>query len=51
MFLCMHQTTSAGSTFRASLEGYARAGIRYVELTLPMIEEFVKTGTVADARR
>ena len=51
MFLCMHQTTSAGSTFRASLAGYARAGIRYVEITLPMIAEFVKTGTIADARR
>jgi sugar phosphate isomerase/epimerase len=51
MFLCMHQTTSAGSTFRASLEGYARAGIRYVEITLPMIGEFLKTGSIADAKR
>ena len=51
MFLCMHQTTSAGSTFRASLEGYARAGIRYVEITLPMIGEFVKTGNIAEAKR
>jgi len=51
MFLCMHQTTSAGSTFQASLEGYARAGIRYVELTLPMIGEFVKTGNIAEAKR
>src|SRR5271169_2180147 len=52
MFLCMHQTTSAGSTFRASLEGYARAGIRYVEITQPMIAEFVNNGSiVADAKR
>jgi sugar phosphate isomerase/epimerase len=51
MFLCMHQTTSAGSTFRASLEGYARAGTRYVEITLPMIGEFVKTGNIAEAKR
>ena len=51
MFLCMHQTTSAGSTFQASLEGYARAGIRYVELTLPMIGEFVKSGIIAEAKR
>jgi len=51
MFLCMHQTTSAGSTFQASLEGYARAGIRYVEITLPMIAEFVRTGSVAEAKR
>jgi sugar phosphate isomerase/epimerase len=51
MSLCMHQTTSAGSTFRASLEGYARAGIRHVEITLPIIGEFLKTGSVADAKR
>jgi sugar phosphate isomerase/epimerase len=51
MLLCMHQTTSAGSTFRASLEGYARAGIRCVEITLPMIGEFLKSGSIADAKR
>ncbi len=31
--------TSVAAGFRASLEGYARAGIRYVELTLPLVEE------------
>jgi len=51
MFLCMHQTTSAGSAFRASLQGYARAGIRYVEITFPIVGEFLKTGSVADAKR
>lgn len=47
----MHQTTSAGSTFRASLEGYARAGIRYVEVILPMAEEFAKRDSLAGAKR
>ena len=51
MFLCMHQTTSAGSTFRASLEGYARAGIRYVEVIPPLIEEFTKRESLAGAKR
>jgi 2-keto-myo-inositol isomerase len=50
MFLCMHQTTSAGSSFRASLEAYARAGIRYVELIPPLVEEFVKRESIAAAK-
>lgn len=51
MQLCIHQTTSAGSNFRASLEGYARAGIRYVEVIPRMLEEFVKQESVAAAKR
>jgi sugar phosphate isomerase/epimerase len=51
MYLSMHQTTSAGSSFRASLEGYARAGIRYVEVIPPMVEEFVKRENAAAAKR
>jgi sugar phosphate isomerase/epimerase len=51
MFLCMHQTTSVGSTFRASLEGYARAGIRYVEVILPLVEEFTKRESFTAAKR
>ncbi len=51
MYLAMHQTTSAGSSFRASLEGYARAGIRYVEVIPPLVEEFVKRESVAAAKR
>src|SRR5579872_1809801 len=51
MFLCMHQTTSAGATFRASLEGYARAGIQTVELTLPVVNEFVNRESAAAAKR
>src|SRR5690348_16846192 len=51
MFLCMHQTTSAAAGFRASLEGYARAGIRYVELTRPLVEDFVRREGIPPARR
>src|SRR6478609_9436202 len=51
MQLCMHQTTSAGSNFRASLEGYARAGIRYVEVIPRMVEEFIKQESMATAKR
>jgi 2-keto-myo-inositol isomerase len=51
MPLCMHQTTSAGSSFRASLEGYARAGIRYVEVIPRMVEEFIKQESMATAKR
>ena len=51
MFLCMHQTTSAAAGFRASLEGYARAEFRLVEVTAPLVEEFVRHEGMAAARR
>jgi 2-keto-myo-inositol isomerase len=51
MTLCMHQTTSAAAGYRRSLEGYARAGIRYVEVIPPQIEEFLRTENIAAARR
>ena len=51
MHLSIHQTTSAGSTFRASLEGYARAGIRYVEIIPPFVDEFLKNETASTAKR
>jgi 2-keto-myo-inositol isomerase len=47
----MHQTTSAAAGFRRSLEGYARAGIRYVEVIPPHLEEFLRTENIAAARR
>lgn len=51
MYLCIHQTTSAGSSFRASLEGYARAGIRYIEVIPPLLNEFLKQESVPTAKR
>jgi sugar phosphate isomerase/epimerase len=49
--LCMHQTTSAAAGYRRSLEGYARAGIRYVEVIPPHLEDFLRTESMAAARR
>jgi len=49
--LCMHQTTSAQAGFRKSLEGYSKAGFRYVELIPPHADAFVKQESVAVARR
>ncbi len=51
MYLCMHQTTSAAAGYRKSLEGYARAGIRYVELIPQHYEVFVRAEGVGPARR
>jgi len=51
MSLCMHQTTSASAGYRKSLEGYARAGIKYVEVIPPQVEEFVKQEGMPAARR
>jgi len=51
MALCLHQTTSVGAGFRKSLEGWSRAGIRYVELTAHLLDDFLKTDTLDSARR
>src|SRR5215467_15576092 len=51
MQLCMHQTTSAAAGYRRSLEGYAKAGIKYVELIPPHFEEFVKQEGMPAAKR
>jgi hypothetical protein len=49
--LCMHQTTSAAAGYRNSLEGYARAGIKYVEVVFPQLDPFVTANGIAVARR
>src|ERR1700730_16349332 len=50
MTLCLHQNTSAGAGYRKSLEGWSRAGIKYVELTAQMLDGFLKTDTLEAAR-
>jgi 2-keto-myo-inositol isomerase len=50
MQLCLHQTTSAPAGYRASLEGYARAGIRFVEVIPPHVEAFVTKEGMPAAR-
>jgi len=49
--LCMHQTTSAAAGYRRSLEGYAKAGYKYVEVIPPMVDDFVRTDGMPAARR
>ena len=51
MALCLHQTTSAAAGYRRSLEGYAKAGIKYVEVIPPHLDEFVKQEGMPSARR
>ena len=51
MTLAMHQNTSAGAGYRKSLEGWARAGIKNVEIKNVLLDEFLKTDDLAAARR
>jgi len=51
MLLAMHQNTSSAAGFRGSLEGWARAGIRYVEITDNLLDGFLQNDTLAAARR
>ena len=51
MILAMHQNTSAGAGYRKSLEGWSRAGIKYVEITNALLDDFLKTDTLPAARR
>ncbi len=51
MVLAIHQNTSAGAGYRRSLEGWSRAGIRHVEITAALLDEFLKTDSLAAARR
>ena len=51
MLLAMHQNTSSGAGFRGALEGWSRAGIRYVELGAPQLAEFLRNDTLPAARR
>jgi len=51
MSLALHQNTSAAAGYRRSLEGWARAGLKEVELTAQLLDEFLKTDSLAAARR
>jgi 2-keto-myo-inositol isomerase len=51
MTLSIHQNTSRAAGYRKSLEGWAKAGIKFVEVTDVMLDEFVKTDTIAAAKR
>jgi 2-keto-myo-inositol isomerase len=51
MTLSMHQFTSARAGYRKSLEGWAKAGIRHVEPSGALLDDFLKTDTLAGAKR
>ncbi len=51
MTLAIHQNTSAGAGYRGSLEGWAKAGIRNVEITNTLLDGFLKGDSLPAARR
>ncbi|MCX6613277.1 MAG: sugar phosphate isomerase/epimerase [Acidobacteria bacterium] len=51
MKLSMHQFTSAGAGYQKSLEGWAKAGIRLVEPSSNLLDDFLKTDSLASAKR
>jgi sugar phosphate isomerase/epimerase len=51
MTLCMHTNTSSGAGYRGALEGWAKAGIKYVEINAGLVDEFLKTDTLDGAKK
>jgi 4-hydroxyphenylpyruvate dioxygenase len=51
MTLCMHSNTSVAAGYRAALEGWAKAGIKNVELNALFLDEFLKADTLDGARK
>ncbi|MGE0448826.1 MAG: sugar phosphate isomerase/epimerase family protein [Vicinamibacterales bacterium] len=51
MSLALHQNTSSRAGFRASLEGWARAGITQVEITNGLLDRFLESEPLPAARR
>ena len=51
MSLAIHQNTSLTAGYRGSLEGWARAGIRRVEINHTLLDAFVRSDSLAAARR
>lgn len=51
MSLALHQNTSSRAGFRPSLEGWAKAGIRQVEITNSLLDQFLRTDSLPAAKR
>jgi 2-keto-myo-inositol isomerase len=51
MTLSIHQFTSASAGYQKSLEGWAKAGIREVEPSAGLLDDYLKTGSLASAKR
>jgi 4-hydroxyphenylpyruvate dioxygenase len=50
MALCIHTNTSHAAGYRGALEGWAKAGIRNVELNANLVDDFLRTDTLVGAR-
>jgi len=50
MVLSIHQTTSQRAGYRKILEGWAKAGIKYVEITDRILDDFLKTESLSTAK-
>jgi len=51
MQLCLHTNTSHAAGYRRALEGWAKAGIRNVELNANLVNDFLNTDTLDGARK
>lgn len=51
MTLSIHQNTARPAGYRGSLEGWAKAGIKYVELNDGVLDAFLETDTLAAAKQ
>mgnify|MGYP001971596955 CR=1 FL=1 len=51
MLLSLHQNTSRGAGYQGSLEGWAQAGIRYVELNDRLLDDFLRNESLQMAGR
>src|SRR5215813_10730486 len=51
MTLALHQNTSAGAGYRKSLESWAQAGIKNVEITNGLLDDFLKADSLDAAAR
>src|SRR5213078_3121165 len=51
MTLAIHQNTSSAAGYRGSLEGWARAGIKNVEITAALLDGFLKNDSLPSAHR
>lgn len=51
MTLSMHQFTSAHAGYRKSLEGWAQAGIRNVEPSAGLLDDYLKADSLGSAKR
>lgn len=51
MVLSIHLQTSRAAGYKGALEGWAKAGIKYVEITDSALDQFLRNETIAVAKR